>query len=234
MSQCLNPNCLYHNLDTNQLCFKCGSSLLLKVRPRGLSQRFFPVDKYLSSHPTLEIGYCRLYQFLATKNWKEANEETAHLILKICENIQKFGGDWPNLSYLPALELRKIDRLWLHFSEGHFGFSVQGEIWQQLGGRLDFFEFELYEQWAKKVGWQANNIWIKYSQLKDFTYGPDGYLPAVTMTWSNGDAACCGVETFQLFSQVSPLIKSGSSHFCYSEPYPSLSPSTSLGLKAQG
>jgi hypothetical protein len=37
----------------------------------------------------------------------------------------------------PCTDLRTIDGLWVKYSNGHFGFSVQKEIYLSVGGKAD-------------------------------------------------------------------------------------------------
>ncbi|NJR67007.1 MAG: transcriptional regulator, partial [Leptolyngbyaceae cyanobacterium CRU_2_3] len=37
----------------------------------------------------------------------------------------------------PCEDLRVIDRLWVQYSNGRFGFSVQKRIWLEVGGWLE-------------------------------------------------------------------------------------------------
>ena len=77
---------------------------------------------------------------------------------------------------LSCEDLQLIDHLWLKFSGGHFGFSVQKKIYLQCGGKADYNYYREAEQkWEKMVGWRANDsqtLDIKYS-----LYSPLGHLP---------------------------------------------------------
>ena len=43
-----------------------------------------------------------------------------------------------DLRQFPCADLRVIDQLWVRYSNGRFGFSVQKQIWVEVGGKLDF------------------------------------------------------------------------------------------------
>ncbi|MBP0016279.1 MAG: GUN4 domain-containing protein [Cyanobacteria bacterium SBLK] len=40
-----------------------------------------------------------------------------------------------SIDNFPCEDLREIDQLWIHYSKGRFGFSVQKRIYQGLGGK---------------------------------------------------------------------------------------------------
>ncbi|NMG19658.1 GUN4 domain-containing protein [Brasilonema bromeliae] len=91
-----------------------------------------PYDLLKTDNVIFEPGvdYTRLREFLAAGKWKQADQETEMLILEVAgrrgnllnvESIKK----------LPCLDLRTIDQLWVKFSQGHFGFSVQKQIWER-------------------------------------------------------------------------------------------------------
>ncbi len=50
------------------------------------------------------------------------------------------------INNLSCSDLKIINRLWVQYSNGRFGFSVQGEIWK--GVKNDYKQFE------ERVGWR--------------------------------------------------------------------------------
>ncbi|MFM6222650.1 MAG: GUN4 domain-containing protein, partial [Dolichospermum sp.] len=82
----------------------------------------------------------------------------------------------------PCADLRTIDKLWVKYSDGRFGFSVQKRIYQGLGGTRKYNE-EIWDKFGDKVGWRKGGSWL----CMDITYdkkAPEGHLP---WTWSNAD-----------------------------------------------
>ena len=55
---------------------------------------------------------------------------------------------------MPVVELQQIDELWVRFSQGKFGFSVQSRIWQEVGGAIGVDSSSAYGEFALRVGWQ--------------------------------------------------------------------------------
>ncbi|MBS3028189.1 MAG: GUN4 domain-containing protein [Dolichospermum sp. DET50] len=115
-----------------------------------------------------EINYSKLRNLLAAQKWKEADEETYEVMIKA---VGKKSGDCftrDELLNFPCQDLRTIDRLWVQYSKGRFGFSVQKEIYLSVGGRLGRYESETFLRFYETVGW--GDV-IKYNTL------PDGHLP---------------------------------------------------------
>jgi hypothetical protein len=70
----------------------------------------------------------------------------------------------------PTTDLQTINTLWLVYSEGKFGFSVQRELWISVGRNWD-------KLWSL-IGWRAEKNWTRYPQ--EFTWdlsAPKGHLP---------------------------------------------------------
>ena len=73
---------------------------------------------------------------------------------------------------IPGLDLRSLDRLWLVYSLGRFGFSVQGRLLRLCGNRWE-------ELWPR-LGWKRDGVWTRYPAA--FTWSleaPEGHMPLV-------------------------------------------------------
>ena len=79
------------------------------------------------------VDYTQLQEFLRKQLWKEADEETARVVLKAASQEEKSYLNSEDLKKLPSTDLYTIDQLWLKSSKGRFGFSVQKEIWLSVG-----------------------------------------------------------------------------------------------------
>ncbi|MCC5602474.1 GUN4 domain-containing protein [Nostoc favosum] len=121
------------------------------------------------------VNYNRLSKLLADGNWKEADRETYLRMLQIME-IKEGQGLWDTkVKVFPCTDLRTIDQLWVKHSNGRFGFSVQKEIYLNVGGNLNNYEFTLETTkvlikfadcvgWVKGEEWDIN--WIEYGEGK--------------------------------------------------------------------
>ncbi|MEH1829689.1 MAG: GUN4 domain-containing protein [Nostoc sp.] len=116
------------------------------------------------------VDYSNLKKLLAENKWKEADIETAKLMCLAVTNHEKrlyilhivnYVRAYTELNNeqivkIPAIDLNTIDKLWLNYSKGKFGFSVQKEIYQSLGGTKEF-NGEIRDKFGVSVGWRTSN-----------------------------------------------------------------------------
>jgi uncharacterized caspase-like protein len=131
------------------------------------------------------IDYSKLESFLKARRWKEADQETINLMLRITnqkeenwvdnESVQNF------IKTFPCDAFHQIDRLWVNSSGGKFGFSVQKRIYiENCGGKLDGqYDGNARLCLADAVGWRMNNKWINYSKVSFNTEAKEGHLPVL-------------------------------------------------------
>ncbi len=111
-----------------------------------------------------------LTKFLRYHNWKKADEETAELLSQLKEKKMGkylFNSDIENL---PCEPLKLIDQLWVEYSNGHFGFSVQKQIYQEVEGD--------YPKFCERIGWQSFRSSSEDSDLSFSLRSPRGNLPS--------------------------------------------------------
>ncbi|BAY23166.1 extracellular ligand-binding receptor [Calothrix sp. NIES-2100] len=123
------------------------------------------------------VDYSKLRDLLAAGKWKDADNETYRVMIQA---LGKKEGDYfssEELLNFPCTDLRTIDRLWVKYSNGRFGFSVQKEIYLSVGGKPDgkYYE-EAWEKFSDRVGWRVKSKWISYTNTYD-TSAPRGHLP---------------------------------------------------------
>ncbi|MEA5451321.1 GUN4 domain-containing protein [Leptolyngbya sp. CCNP1308] len=124
------------------------------------------------------LRYQQLEQYLQNGQWRESDNETYRLMITAVgkEEGQYFEPD--ELLNFPCEELLSIDGLWVQYSQGRFGFSVQKEIYlsKEVGGIADGKYYkEAFERFGDRVDWRENGEWefrIKYD-----TSAPKGHLP---------------------------------------------------------
>ena len=128
--------------------------------------------------------YQQLETFLKNSQWKEADKETDRLMLQI---VGKEADQWLNeedIQNFPCEDLRAIDKLWVDYSKGKFGFSVQKKVWMACGGVAGEYDYEVYKKFADQVGWRRSGNWLGYDELT-FDVGKGSkhaHLP-VCMVW---------------------------------------------------
>ncbi|MDB9436340.1 serine/threonine-protein kinase [Dolichospermum lemmermannii CS-548] len=140
------------------------------------------------------MDYRKLRDFLAARKWQEAEEETARVMLAVAKREGKgcLGLDdkhWDyfpceDIDYFPCEDLRIIDQLWVKYSDGKFGFSVQKRIYQSLGG-TQIHNHYIWNKFMDKVGWrdwEKQRNWLYHPGITMLLLKPEGHLPNV---WNN-------------------------------------------------
>jgi hypothetical protein len=118
------------------------------------------------------VDYSKLQELLVRENFQAADKLT---IEKLCElagesAVKRKWLYFSEAESLPISDLQTINNLWLVYSEGKFGYSIQREIWLSVG--------KTWEKLWPKIGWKKGNTWTRYP--KEFTWdltAPRGHLP---------------------------------------------------------
>ncbi|HEY9692130.1 MAG TPA: serine/threonine-protein kinase [Oculatellaceae cyanobacterium] len=123
------------------------------------------------------IDYTYLRGLLAAGNWQEADAETVNLMLSASGRKKEGWIDLNSIRSFPCADLRTLNRLWLKYSNGHFGFSVQKSIWESVGGNVDA-DVKIYKQFCDRIGWYTKGDIFYYSNLTFDLSAPKGHLPS--------------------------------------------------------
>ncbi|MDZ8055289.1 MAG: GUN4 domain-containing protein [Aulosira sp. ZfuVER01] len=134
-----------------------------------------PAIDYLSSERG--VDYQRLCELLAAGDWKAADRETLTLMLKVAKREKVGWLDIEAINQFPCTDLYTIDQLWVKYSQGRFGFSVQKRIWESVSDQPDA-DYETWGKFCDRIGWRVNNNWQFYSDLKFVDNAPLGHFPA--------------------------------------------------------
>jgi len=128
--------------------------------------------------------YQRLEAYLENQQWYEADQETYKLMITA---VGKSEGQWfdeKDLKEFPCDELLAIDKLWVEYSKKHgfeFGFSVQKQIYEECGGKLDFSHpsDEIWEKFCDHTAWKSEGKVVNYPQafFKNNFMRIKGHLP---------------------------------------------------------
>ncbi|NES03580.1 MAG: GUN4 domain-containing protein [Okeania sp. SIO2F4] len=126
-------------------------------------------------------NYTQLETLLSEKKWKEADRETARCMLQVAGLENEGYLTKEDIENFLCADLGRIDQLWLQYSNDQFGFSVQKEIYQNLGGTTEYNQ-EVYEAFNNKVGWSQEGQFLLYPDL-DFSSDEHyrGYLPGCVL-----------------------------------------------------
>ncbi|MEL4897803.1 GUN4 domain-containing protein [Crocosphaera sp. Alani8] len=111
------------------------------------------------------VHYTKLRDLLAAGKWKEADKETANVMLRVANRVSEGWLRESDIHNFPCDDLRTIDQLWVHYSKGKFGFSVQKKIYMdELGGTRDYNE-NAWIDFCDRVGWRKGGNFVEKSDL---------------------------------------------------------------------
>ncbi|WP_181256759.1 serine/threonine-protein kinase [Merismopedia glauca] len=115
------------------------------------------------------VDYSKLENLLASGEWNEADKETANLMVAIANPRNRKYLDGDSARRISCTDLNTIDRLWRNYSNGKFGFSVQKNIWNQVGqNKAEFVRY---------IGWYIADRKFKREDLSFNSQAPIGHLP---------------------------------------------------------
>jgi hypothetical protein len=118
------------------------------------------------------IDYEPLQKLLVQQDFQEADRLTSQTMCAVAGSEAMARG-WLYFSEVGQIknaDLNTINNLWLVYSEGKFGFSVQRKMWLNLG-----------KNWEKlwlQIGWKKDGTFTRYPT--DFIWSldaPKGHLP---------------------------------------------------------
>ncbi|MDX2240168.1 MAG: GUN4 domain-containing protein [Leptolyngbyaceae cyanobacterium bins.302] len=123
------------------------------------------------------IDYTQLRVLLQAGQWQAADQETTE---RMCEVMGRQKEGWlssSDIKQFPSTDLRTINRLWVKYSEGKFGFSVQKTVWQQYGSLTS--NNERCEKLGEEVGWKNEILWkaLTYDEPHLLGEVPKGCFP---------------------------------------------------------
>jgi hypothetical protein len=161
----------------------------LKEQQEKARQRQLEKEREVELKSEKGVDYTKLRDLLATGKWKEADKETALLMLKAANRFSEGYLMDSDIDNFPCDDLRTIDQLWVKYSNGKFGFSVQKKIYiNELGGTREYNK-KIWNQFGDRVGWRTKGLlgmgkeWKSYNdlyyELRDTT--PEGHLPACAL-----------------------------------------------------
>jgi hypothetical protein len=132
----------------------------------------------------------RLEGLLKIGKFKEADAETKRLLLELAGREREGWLLVEDAKGISPQALATIDRLWVKYSNGRFGFSVQRDIWHQLGCKsADNMQIQTTSEnkFGEFVHWRVGGRWL--SQWDDFNCdlkSPPGSLPRAYIFALNG------------------------------------------------
>ncbi|MBE9236171.1 GUN4 domain-containing protein [Anabaena aphanizomenioides LEGE 00250] len=123
---------------------------------------------------TLPNRYEKLEKLLEAGKWKKADEETIKVMLTVANREKQRWLNVNSIDNFSCADLQTIDSLWVKYSNGKFGFSVQKRIYQSLGANEIAFGDRV--GWRTK-GWLGMGFWKYYHELTFDITAPQAHLP---------------------------------------------------------
>jgi eukaryotic-like serine/threonine-protein kinase len=128
----------------------------------------------------VDIDYSELRNLLVSKKWQEADLETAKLMLRVTKREEKGWLDRESIQNFPYKDLQIVDQLWVKYSNGHFGFSVQQRIYENVRASSED-DSEVWQKFRQMVGWLKKDEKFHYSQVNFSEKAPEAHLPVVPL-----------------------------------------------------
>lgn len=168
-----------------------GSKDLEKVGLHG-THKF-----YILRH-TIDLKFSKLVNNLANALWREADQETYRLMITTLGKEEGQPFTLSDLQTFPCKDLLILDRLWVKYSKGKWGFSVQKQIWEKCGSST-----ESNNDWTKfcsSVGWNNQGIGMDDGKpILDPNSSPQGKLPLYGWLWKKAGLRRLGLFIRQDF-----------------------------------
>jgi serine/threonine-protein kinase len=127
--------------------------------------------------PSLSSLYTELENYLLAGDWQKADLQTNRIMLRVAGREAEGWLDTQSIKSFPCSDFQRLDRLWVKYSDGYFGFSVQKPIYLETKNKLGEYNPLAYRQFGERVGWRGNGYWKSYADLTFHKLAPKGHLP---------------------------------------------------------
>jgi uncharacterized caspase-like protein len=121
------------------------------------------------------VDYSRLYYWLKEEDWKRADWETSKLMYKIAGRTKERWLRIKDIESFSAQVLYDIDQLWMKYSSGKFGFSIQKQIWKNYGKPKSYGKN--WDKFGDALGWRKDEEWDRWGYSVDPSEAPLGHFP---------------------------------------------------------
>jgi hypothetical protein len=131
-------------------------------------------DGWLATTSARGIDYAPLQRQLILQNYEQADRLTSEILRQLAgaAAVQRGYVYYSEVPAMPSADLDSLDRLWVCFSRGRFGFSVQGRMLKNLAGRWD-------RLWPR-LAWKDGGRWTRYPGSFQWSIdAPEGHMPLV-------------------------------------------------------
>jgi hypothetical protein len=143
-----------------------------QARQQALLERY--PDGWLAVSSVAGLDFGALQHHLMHRAFESADRCTS-------EHLRQLAGEaavkrgyvyYSEVSTMPAADLESLDRLWVCYSQGRFGFSVQARLLQVCEGQ--------WERLWPRLGWKLDGTWTRYPGSFIWSLeAPEGHMPLV-------------------------------------------------------
>ncbi len=129
---------------------------------------------WFNAPSTAGIEYGPLQQALLEQSFESADRFTSSALRQLAGSGAENRGYvyFSEVESIAAIDLVTIDRLWIAYSQGKFGFTKQASLLKSLDGRYD-------RLWTK-IGWKNEGVWTRYPSSFNWSLNaPEGHMPLV-------------------------------------------------------
>ncbi len=120
------------------------------------------------------IDYSPLQRYLLDESFEDADRFTSSKLRELAgeKAVSRGYVYFSEVEKIPSVDLSTLNKLWIVYSRGKFGFTVQAKILDSLGGRYD-------KLWPR-IGWKKDGIWTRYPKAFNWSIeAPNGHMPLV-------------------------------------------------------
>lgn len=123
--------------------------------------------------------YRPLENYLRNRLWRKADEETLDIMLRVADREEQGWLDLESIEKFPCEYLSTIDQLWVKYSQGKFGLSVQKEVYESLS-KTEQNSKKVINNLYNSIGWKQGKDWFNYYNLSfGYEKSPKAHLPAL-------------------------------------------------------
>ena len=148
--------------------------ILNRHQPAALSPLLDASGGWFTAGSESDLDYTPLQQALLEERFEEADRLTSAFLRQLAgEQAERRGYVYfSEVLSIRGLDLVTIDRLWIAYSQGRFGFTVQARLLATVNGRYD-------KLWPR-IGWKKEGVWTRYPKAFDWSLkAPEGHMPLV-------------------------------------------------------
>ncbi len=165
---------LFEIFDSNGDDWAAGWLLqvLKKYKPEFFENTKF--NNWFNTYSDSDINYDELQLMLVEQKFEDADRLTSSYLRQLAGKLAKKRGYvfYSEVMNMSGKDLQTIDRLWIIYSTGRFGFSIQAKILKSVGKK--------YELMWPKIGWKKEGLWTRYPTSFCWSLeAPDGHMPLI-------------------------------------------------------